>query len=252
MSNTAICYFSGTGNSLDISLKLNIILKGDIFYIPNTDTSALESYEKIIIVSPIFCFGLPIPTKEFIGRFKEMNDKLYSVVLHYGGFSGNAAHFTKMVFKNIGLNIENIYKLKMPESFTIFMTVPNFHIKKLLTKSLSKIEKIAHSIKKNETKAIHKNIFSFCDNIHQKTAQKWATFSDSFIVTESCTKCGYCEKICPSKNIVTTDGVPTFSSQCVACLACYHRCPTKAINYGKKTIGIKRYYNPNVDFENMK
>jgi NAD-dependent dihydropyrimidine dehydrogenase PreA subunit len=41
-------------------------------------------------------------------------------------------------------------------------------------------------------------------------------------------------------------GRPAWEGQCTLCLACLHRCPAEAIQYGKETVGKGRYVNPRV------
>ena len=61
MIKTAICYFSGSGNSFDISLELcKHIDVESIFYLPNLDKKKLEKYDEIIIVSPVYKFNIPV------------------------------------------------------------------------------------------------------------------------------------------------------------------------------------------------
>lgn len=252
MLKTAICYFSGTGNSLDVSTQLQERISGSLFFIPRLKINDLIDYDRIILVTPIFSFGLPFPTKRFIDSLKIYPSKEYYVILHYGGFSGNAAHYTKQLYEKNGLIVRNIFKLKMPESYTLFMSVPQSYIRRTLKSAPNKIEKIAQDILNCEKKKIHKNIFFFCDKIHEVNAAKWPTLSQLFTVTDSCKECGLCADICPELNITMDEGKPQFHSHCAACLACYQRCPNMAINFGTKTIGRKRYFNPNVDFTKMK
>jgi len=252
MKKTAICYFSGTGNSFDIASKLTNTIVGDLFFLPHTQGDELVDHERIIFVVPIYSFGLPMPVKMFVQSLEGFDSKEIHVILHYGGFAGNAAHYTKVFFETHGLSVCGIYKMKMPESYTIVSTVPQFYIRKLLKASGKKIDAIAQSIVRGTETTVKKNIFSFCDKLHEKNAAKWADLPKGFLITEDCTSCEYCESICPAKNITLSSGKPTFHGKCVACLACYHRCPTVAINYGTKTIGKARYQNPNIDFSKMK
>lgn len=45
---------------------------------------------------------------------------------------------------------------------------------------------------------------------------------------ETCTLCGACEKVCPTKAIKVTDKVETAKESCTACSACVKVCPTGA------------------------
>ena len=71
---------------------------------------------------------------------------------------------------------------------------------------------------------------------------RFATDARPFYVTEKCIGCGKCEKLCPKGNIVMTDGRPHWEDRCMQCLACINVCPEQAIEYGKKTVGKRRYY----------
>lgn len=249
---TGIFYFSSTGNGLDISNNLLEFIKGDIYFIPTTEIEVLEKYERIIIVTPIYSFGLPIPVKKFIEEIKQNNDKQYFCILNYGGFSGNASFFTQEFFKLNGISVQAIYKMKMPENFTIVANIPTFFIKNTLKKEKKRVKKIAQSILLDKTKVQRKNVFSFLDKVHLKNSEAWKELSQGFEISDECIKCGHCIEVCTQNNIQMENDKPIFNHNCIACLACYQHCPKSAINYGKKTVGKPRYLNPNVDFGKMK
>ncbi len=60
-----------------------------------------------------------------------------------------------------------------------------------------------------------------------------------------CTACGRCAAVCPVGNIACRQGaMPAWlhTGQCLSCFACYHHCPTRAIEYGNRTKGKGQYY----------
>ncbi len=250
--NTGIFYFSSTGNGLDVSNNLAEIIKSDVYFIPTTDVRVLEKYERIIIVTPVYSLGLPIPVKKFIKAIKEYSDKQYYCVLNYGGFSGNAAHFTQKLFQINNLPIQAIYKVKMPENFTIVSNVPDFVVNNILKKEKKRVEKVAKKILSGKRKVEQQTLFAFLDKSHLKNSEEWKNFAQNYEISDDCVKCSSCIEMCSQKNIKMESEKPSFGYECVACLACYHRCPKSAINYGDRTIGKQRYQNPNVDVSNIK
>ena len=72
-----------------------------------------------------------------------------------------------------------------------------------------------------------------------------------FVAKDNCTGCGVCEKVCAVKNIEIKNGKPSWKNNCEQCMACIQYCPVEAIEYGDKTIGRKRYKNPNISLKEM-
>ena len=62
---------------------------------------------------------------------------------------------------------------------------------------------------------------------------------------EKCIKCGKCAAVCPVGDISFKKGcTPQWkhNGKCLSCFACYHHCPTRAIEYGGRTKGKGQYY----------
>ena len=141
-----IFYFSGTGNSLWLAKQIKAELGGEIRYIPqwNGDISA---YDRLIIVCPVYSFGLPVPVFDFMKEVR--TDAPLWIVLNYGGAAGSAAKFAYNHAKSYGLNIKRVYTMKMPENFTTVFSTPLIkpYNKGLLKKAPVAIGKIISSIK---------------------------------------------------------------------------------------------------------
>lgn len=240
---TGIFYFSGTGNSLWLAKQLKERLSGEIRYIPDFDGD-IKAYDKLIIVSPIYSFGLPIPVFDFIRSIK--TDAPLWIVLNYGGASGSAAKFAYNHAKLSGLNIKNVYTMKMPENFTSVFSTPLLvpYNNGLLKKAPKKIAKIIASIGKGEEKTFppdkpekHK--------LYNENKSNWGKMGERYSVSDACKACGRCVEKCPAGNISLVDGKITFGDKCIVCLACYHRCPNNAVLYNNKPNKMP-YSNPNV------
>jgi ferredoxin len=236
-----ILYFSSTGNSLYIAQRINKATGGKIIYIPKYEGIG-EEFEKIIIVSPIYSFGLPCDVYDLLPKLNK--DKPIHIVLNYGGMVGGADYFTYCYAKENGLNIQSVHIVKMPENYTLTFTVPSFYVKSTLKSAPKAIDKIAQSIQDNEV-VIPKQKKTKKDT-YIKNKGNWHLIADDFSVTDSCVLCKKCIDVCPSGNISIKDNKIVFADKCVACLGCYHRCPQKAIIY-KGRIKKNRYINPNIN-----
>ena len=68
------------------------------------------------------------------------------------------------------------------------------------------------------------------------------------LMTEECPDtCGKCLRACPVQAIEMRNKKPVWiKDQCVMCLGCLHRCPSFAIQYGRRTARHGQYTNSNV------
>lgn len=235
-----ILYFSSTGNSLYLAQKIREENPGKILYIPTYQGDGAE-FEKIIVVSPIYSYGLPVHVYDLIGRLAK-NVPVY-VVLNYGGMAAGADWFTLCHCRENGLDIRAVHTMKMPENFTLSFTVPKFYMNSTLRAAPKKIEKIAKSIAAGET--VLPGEKKTKAETYLKNKPNWYKIGQDFRVSENCNACGKCVSVCPVGNISLMEGKIRFSDKCVACLGCYHRCPNKAIRYQNKKKKF-RYVNPNV------
>lgn len=237
-----ILYFSSTGNSLYIAKKVKEKLGGEILYIPKYSGDGSE-FEKIIIVTPIYSFGLPVHVFDLLERLDKSKEIV--VIQNYGGMVGGADRLFYDLAKNkFGLNIKSIFKLKMPENFTLVMSPPKFYIKSILKSADKRISKVVDAIA-NENYTLPKQKKTK-EKTYFKNKSNWHLIGERFSVNKKCVKCGKCVSICPAQNISLKNGKIEFGDGCVACLGCFHRCPNQAIIYRGKD-NKKRYVNPNVD-----
>lgn len=243
-----IFYFSGTGNSLWLAKQIKEQLGGEIRYIPRY-SGDISAYDKLIIVCPVYSFGLPIPVFDFIKEIRA-SAPLW-IVMNYGGAAGSAAKFAYNHAKQCGLNIKQVYTMKMPENFTAGFSTPLLkpYNNGLLKKAPKAVGKIISSIKNEEAKALPEDK-SDKHKLYNENKSNWGKMGERFSTSESCTLCEKCVKNCPVGNICIRDGKITFDNKCIVCQACYHRCPNQAVMYQNK-INKMPYFNPNVPESEM-
>ena len=56
-------------------------------------------------------------------------------------------------------------------------------------------------------------------------------YDKGFYTDDRCVGCATCARVCPTRNIVLTDGRPVWQHRCHGCMACVAYCPTKAIQF---------------------
>lgn len=241
MNNLGILYFSSTGNSLYIAKKAKERFGGKIVYIPKYCGNGSE-YRSILLVTPIYSFGLPVPVSELLPKL-DKNAELV-VIQNYGGMKYGADSLFRKYASANGLNLKSIYTIKMPENFTVVMSPPAFYSKAVLKNADKRLEKIFSAIAQKRYRIPQSKCTA--EKTYLKNKSNWHLIGKALSATDKCTKCQKCVSVCPVENIALRDGKIEFGSKCIACLGCFHRCPANAIVYKNKD-NKKRYLNPNVD-----
>lgn len=241
IENFGILYFSSTGNSLYIAKRIKSKLGGKVLYIP-TYTGDGSEFKKIIIVTPIYSFGLPVPLLDLLDKLNKTSEII--VIQNYGGMVGGADRLFYEYTKKRALNIKSVFVMKMPENYTLVMSPPNFYKNAVLRTADKKIAEIIQKIKDQNYRIPKKK--STKEKTYLKNKANWHKIGERFSVSDKCIKCGKCIQMCPAKNISMENSKIKFSNKCIACLGCFHRCPQKAIIYNNKD-NKKRYLNPNIE-----
>lgn len=236
-----ILYFSSTGNSLFIAQRVQRALGGSIKYIPTYRSDGSE-FERIILVTPIYSYGMPTFVYDLLPRLNKTTELI--VIQNYGGMVGGADYLLYQYAKEHGLTIKAVYTLRMPENFTTTFTVPKFYINSTLKSAGKRIDKVVSRIASGDYRV--PKPCKTRKSVYLKNKSNWHLIGEGFSAMDACTACGTCISVCPAGNISLKDGKIVFSDHCVACLGCYHRCPQKAIVYqGNRK--KDRYVNPNVE-----
>ena len=225
---TKVFYFSSTGNSLYAAKRIAEELEGELCYILNYGGEEVEA-ERVVIVTPEYALGLPVPTVDFMRKLKT-KAPVY-MVLTYGGAVMGADRAAYDEAKAAGLDIRAVHMLKMVESFTVFFTVPKGYIKRTMKKAPDKLDFIIIRIRDGEAFMPKKQKGGRRDS--DKMREGWRQMGEKLHVTDACVRCGKCVSLCPAKNIELTEDGIAFKNACVACLGCYHRCPQRAIRFAK-------------------
>jgi len=255
---TVLFYFSGTGNSLQVARDIAAKL-GDSELVAirkpfqqNQDVSA----DRIGIVFPVYMWGLPLMVREFAERLTTAPDKYIFTVATFGGFPAGTLEMLSNLLASRGMKLSAGFGVRMPGNYTpMYGAQSQESQQKYFKAAAGKIEVIVEKVRKGEAAKIEKNnwlINAIFSGLFYSGGSKQIRSADKkFILQDTCTKCGICSKVCPAENIKLIEEKPVWLNHCEQCMACLQWCPVEAIQYGKKTIGRKRYHHPSVSVADM-
>ena len=256
--STILYYFSATGNSLVVARDIAAELK-DAQLIPITKAfrnSSEEEADAIGFVFPVYMFGLPLIVVDFLKKLKVKSGTYIFSVATLGGLPGRAHYLARQILKARGLELAVEFSVVMPGNYTpLYGAFSDEQQKEMFGEEKIKIKQIAQSVRERQHgifKEKHFLInFLLYIILYREGTKKIPTAAKGFWITDACTKCGRCAKVCPVANIELRDGKPVWLDHCQHCMACLQWCPVEAIQYKKSTQGKKRYHHPDVSSDDI-
>mgnify|MGYP000064348489 CR=1 FL=1 len=212
-----ILYFSGTGNSKYVAKRIADAL-GDALVnlndrIKASDTSSVETGERVIIVTPTYAWRIPRVVRDWL---------------------------RKTELRGMGTA-----QIVMPENYIAMFSAPQADkARQIVAKAEPSIDRAIAAIQSNQPFVpTRNNLYDrFMSGPVNPIFYKFFVKADAFTVSDACIGCGQCAKRCPMNNVTLKGGKPVWGKVCTHCMACICYCPVSAIEYGKKSVGQPRYH----------
>ncbi|MFT4147014.1 MAG: EFR1 family ferrodoxin [Mobilitalea sp.] len=256
MSKHIIYVFSGTGNSLWAAKEIAKEL-GDC-EIATMGSSGKYSmaggYDSIGFVYPTYAGGMPRRVKEFVSHLDLQNnrDAYFFAIATCGRISRaqNVVTQLRNLLKHKGIKLSYGDRLDMFSNYVVGYEMRDT-VREEADQSAADIKPMIESIKLHMT-----NNGNTVLTPRQLTSIGFmhivSNMDKNFNVSDACTSCGICKKVCPMGNIELVKGAkPCFGHHCEQCLACIQCCPTIAINYKDRTQNRKRYLHPDIAWKEL-
>lgn len=247
-----ILFFSGNGNSRFAANSLGRLLDEETRFIPDTNPYEVAfNGTSLGIVCPVYSWGIPPIVLDFVDRLNEGFVESASaadvwIVLTAGDETGNAPEMLEAALHRRGLTLRGGWSVIMPNTYVI---LPGFDVDsqevaaKKLDGSKERLNYIAAHIKNRKFRFnyVRGKMANFKSGVIYPMFKTMGINPRKWHWTQECIGCGKCAAACPVGNVTMKGGHPEWGNDCTSCLACYHHCPTHAVEYGRRTVHKGRY-----------
>ena len=244
-----VLYFTGTGNSRHIAERIAHALNDTLISlndrIKSGDITPLAVNGRLVLVMPTYAWRIPRIVRDHLLRTELRGARETWFVMDCGSEIGNAAKYNCALCRKKSLVYMGTAQIVMPENFIAMFNAPTVEeARRIVAKAEPFIDRASAAIRAGHMfspprKKLYDRIASSAVN---PVFYSLFVKANPFTVSDVCIGCGKCEKLCPLNNITLQNARPVWGSNCTQCMACICYCPTRAIEYGKKSAGKPRYH----------
>lgn len=245
--NTTLFWFSGTGNTLALVRQLSTAL-GNAECRPIiaelNRQGPISVSGRIGVCFPLYFLSFPKPVVDFLDRLEATSGtELFAVVSRGLSPMGGVLGPLTRVLKKKNIAYRGLYYVTMPNNdITLFKPDAEAEIVRKMGRLPQESRRIAKALNRPCVRSDCEPL-GWVRPFRHKPAymSKLSRFGGLFHVTEGCTGCGICSRVCPMDNISLIDGKPVWGNDCVLCEACLNWCPVSASQFDTATEGKDRY-----------
>jgi len=231
-------YFSGTGNSKYVAELFARKMDWACHSIEeNLDFSALfAAHETIAFCYPIYMSRVPSIMRKFVKQYMSaLKGKKIIIFCTQLLLSGDGARAFAALFEKNHVNVIYAEHFFMPNNVNNMAILPmpsEKTIKKCAERAQRKMQKVCANIQSGKVKKRGftpvGRLLGLPQGVFIHATERRA--NNNIRIDDSCTKCGVCVAICPTKNLIFADGKVASTQNCTMCYRCINKCPKKSIN----------------------
>ena len=212
-----ILYFSGTGNSNYVAKRIADAL-GDALVnlndrIKASDTSSVETGERVIIVTPTYAWRIPRVVRDWLRKTELRGAKQAWFVMTCGSEIGNADKYNRELCTEKSVACMGTAQIVMPENYIAMFSAPQADkARQIVAKAEPDIDRAIAAIQANQPFApTRNNLYDrFMSGPVNPIFYKFFVKANAFTVSDACIGCGQCAKRCPMNNVTLKDGKPVW------------------------------------------
>lgn len=237
-----IAYFSGTGGTKRVAACFNEALRqrGCSTLLTPLDLSddksgmgsdVLPETEILFVIFAVHAFDAPEIVYSWMKRISSYQKKTVVISVSGGGEVWPNTGCRSNVIEALEHKGYDVVYEKMMCMPCNWVTPMNDEMAMWLLNALpEKAQKIVECVLSGQRRRTHHKKGKLQNSITELEKKGVKDFGKTIAVSNACTSCGYCSKICPVQNISIKDGKPNFQSRCLMCFRCIYACPAKAMS----------------------
>ncbi len=243
-----IFFFSGTGNSRylahDMAKRLDDTVVDVAMQIKAGKHPHFVSEKPLVFVSPVYAWRMPRVLERWIAACTFQGTDMAYFLLTCGDSIGAAAPYAAALAKKKNLAYMGTAQVIMPENYIAMFNPPPPEADAGMFKA-ARAQTSALCTRIAAHRPFDQLPITFlghlCSDVVTPFFYRFSVSARKFRVQGNCISCGACVSNCMLNNIQMKDGKPIWGKHCTHCMACISKCPTEAIEYGKRTVGLRRY-----------
>ncbi len=250
-----IYYFSGTGNTAWVVNRLaeRLTELGDAVVATSCEQVTASDVDPAAcdvmgIAFPVHASFAPSLIRDFIAALPPMANKPLFAVTTAGYAAGDTAWYAVKPLRAKGYepfvlaNVIVANNLHLPVLSPLPIPSQEEMVQKL-ERASNKVHQLAGWIHRQEHHVEGTGLLGRLLGVCQRlsVAPFEALAFKGFFADETCIRCGWCVRHCPTQNITLTDNEVEFLDHCMLCMRCYSFCPSQAIQSTEKTKDTQHY-----------